>query len=103
MSRTSRSPPAPDPPADLPDLIRTDGPQRTAVMRLLMFVLAGLFFVLGIIGWLLPVVTGIPFYVLAAVCLGMADKRFARWINERERRLPEKFRRLLRKGRRPRA
>ena len=86
----------------MPDLIRTDGPQRTAFMRLLMLVLAGLFFVLGIVGWLLPVVTGIPFYVLAAVCLGMADRRVARWINERERRLPDKWRRLLRRGRKPR-
>src|SRR5262245_35338442 len=97
--RTPGAESAPHELPELPDLIRTDGPQRTAVVRIVLLVAAGFFFVLGVVGWLVPVVTGIPFYVLAAICLGMADRRFARWINKHERRLPAKVRHLLRRRR----
>jgi hypothetical protein len=111
MSRTPSSKPASDarpasapplePVVELPDLIRTDGPRRGAVVRVALLVAGAVFFVLGIVGWLVPVVTGIPFYILSAICLGMASRRIARWVNKHERRLPYKFRRLLRKRHKP--
>jgi hypothetical protein len=55
-------------------------------------------FVLGIVGWLVPVVTGIPFYIAALILLGVASDRVRRAINRMERRLPERIRRKLREA-----
>ena len=60
-------------------------------------------FVLGIIGWLIPVVTGLPFHAAALVLLGLASRRVARWINRLERRFPHRVRVHLRKWIRPAA
>ena len=81
---------------ELPDLIQQDGARPGMVKRVALLAAALLFVVLGIIGWLVPVVTGIPFYILALVCAGMASQRVAGWINRHERRLPAKWRLLLR-------
>jgi uncharacterized membrane protein YbaN (DUF454 family) len=53
-------------------------------------------FALAIVFWLVPVLSGIPFWVLGALVLGMASRRAARWINRQERRLPPSWRLLLR-------
>ena len=82
--------------AELPDLIPEPREGRGVGMRLVLALLTVVFVALGIIGWLIPVVTGVPFYVLAAITAGMASRRVARWINARERRLPLKWRRRLR-------
>ena len=66
------------------------------VKRVALLALALVFFVLGIVGWLVPVVTGIPFYILALACAGLASRRVAAWINRQERRLPRRVRLLLR-------
>lgn len=58
-------------------------------------------FALGVVFWLIPVVTGIPFYVAGLLLLGMASERARQWINRLERRLPLAWRRRLR--RRPRS
>jgi uncharacterized membrane protein YbaN (DUF454 family) len=55
-------------------------------------------FVFGILGWLVPVVTGIPFYVLGLILLGMASPSVQNWINRTETKLSPKWRRLLRAG-----
>jgi uncharacterized membrane protein YbaN (DUF454 family) len=55
-------------------------------------------FALGIVGWLIPVVTGIPFLVFGLVLLGMSSQRAREWINRAERRLPLRWRRRLRAG-----
>jgi uncharacterized membrane protein YbaN (DUF454 family) len=57
---------------------------------------AVILFALGIVGWLIPVVTGIPFYALGLVLLGMSSQRVREWINHAERRLPIHWRRRLR-------
>lgn len=44
------------------------------------------FFALGVVGWLVPVVTGIPFYILGLVTLGIASPGVARHINAWEQR-----------------
>ncbi len=82
------------------DLIATDGPERGAIARVALVVAAVVFVALGIAGWLIPIMSGVPFYVLALICLGMANRRVAKWVNQRERRLPQRWRRWLRPGRR---
>lgn len=64
--------------------------------RALLLTGAGCCFVLGVVGWLVPVVTGLPFYVAALILLAGASDRVRVWINARERRLPLAARRKLR-------
>lgn len=66
------------------------------VKRVVLLLLALVFVLLGIIGWLVPLVPGFPFYMLALACGGMASARVARWTNRQERRLPRRWRLLLR-------
>ena len=80
----------------LPDLISLEGPQRGVWKRIGLVSASVAFFALGIVGWLIPVMTGIPFHVLGLVTLGMASKPVARLINRWERRLPHRLRLLLR-------
>jgi uncharacterized membrane protein YbaN (DUF454 family) len=54
--------------------------------------------VLGVVGWLIPVVTGIPFYAAAIVLLAMASDRTREWVNGLERRLPHDTRVSLRRA-----
>jgi hypothetical protein len=81
----------------LPDLIKVDGRDRHPLHRAALFTGAVIFFVLGVIGWLLPVVTGVPFYIVAILLLGMASTRAANWFNAQERRMPYRWRVRLRK------
>ena len=85
-----------EPPADLPDLLASDGKRRPAWVRAVCLAGAFVFFLLGMVGWLIPVVTGIPFYLVALVLLGMASDRVLGGINRLERRLPDRWRRGLR-------
>jgi hypothetical protein len=64
----------------------------------LYFALAVLAFLGGLLGWLVPVVTGIPLFVVSAVFLAFASRRAVGWINALERRLPERWRRGLRRA-----
>ncbi len=54
-------------------------------------------FGLGVVGWLIPVVTGIPFYVAAIVLLAMASERARGWVNTLERRLAHDTRVAMRR------
>ena len=65
---------------------------------MLCFVGAGIFFVLGIVGWLIPVLTGIPFYVAGLALLALASDSARRLINRLERRLPRRLRWGVRHG-----
>jgi len=79
------------------DLLRVDERQRSVLAKSALLVAALLLFALGLIGWLVPVFTGIPFYLAGLVTLGMSSRRAARRINGWERRLPESWRRGLRR------
>lgn len=89
---------------ELPDLLPPSRRKLPLWQRLLYLVLGLLCLALGILGWLLPIVTGIPFYLLGLWLLGLSSGRARRWINRGERRLPYRVRLLLRriqdKGRR---
>ncbi len=82
---------------ELPDLLREQD-ERHPLWRRLLFLLGALVcFVAGVFGWLIPVMTGIPFYVAGLVLLGLASDRMRRWINRLERRLSEGTRRKIRR------
>jgi uncharacterized membrane protein YbaN (DUF454 family) len=80
----------------LPDLISCDGPDRGVWKRIGLISASVAFFSLGIVGWVIPVMTGVPFHVLGLITLGMASKPIARTVNRWERRLPHRLRLWLR-------
>ena len=81
---------------ELPELL-AERPKRLHVTwRVLALVGGALFMLLGVLGWLIPVVTGIPFYIIGLGLFGMASRRARRWINELEQHLPTKARLFLR-------
>jgi len=86
------------PDRDPPDLLREPEHHRPLWMRVLCFVGAGIFFVLGIVGWLIPVLTGIPFYVAGLALLALASDGARHLINRLERRLPRRVRWAVRHG-----
>lgn len=74
-----------------------DRPMGHPVLRVL-YLLAGLLcMVLGVVGWLVPIITGIPFYVLGAWLLGLSSRRARHGINALETKLPHGVRVRLRK------
>lgn len=83
---------------DLPDLLSERDNGYPAWKRTALFAVGSACMVLGVIGWLVPVVTGIPFYVAGIVLLGLASVRAARAINRLERRLPLRARLVLRRA-----
>jgi hypothetical protein len=86
------------PDEDPPDLLREQKHHRAFWVRVLCFAGAGIFFVLGIVGWLVPVMTGIPFYVAGLALLALASDGARRLINRLERRLPRRLRCAVRHG-----
>lgn len=70
---------------EIPDLLRVDGGEHPLLRRVLFSIGAAVCLVLGIVGWLVPVVTGVPFYVLGAVLLAKAVPSFGHWLNAKER------------------
>ena len=84
-------------PPHLPDLLPVHRHPRPLWLRLLFFFGALVCFGLGVVGWLIPVVTGIPFYVAAIVLLAMASERARGWVNTLERRLAHDTRVAMRR------
>ena len=83
---------------DLPDLLERHHPRRPLWVRALCVAGGVVFFALGVLGWLVPLVSGIPFYVLSLMLFGMASDRVRQWINRAERRLPHRVRVALRRA-----
>ncbi len=84
-------------PPPLPDLLRDQSQRHPFWLRIVFLGLAAVCFVGGVVGWLIPVVTGIPFYAAGLVFLGLASDRTRRLINRLERRLAESTRRRIRR------
>jgi hypothetical protein len=83
-------------PSEVSDLLPIHRHSRPLWLRLLCFVGAIICLVMGVVGWLIPVVTGIPFYAAAVVLLAVASDRTREWVNALERRLPHDTRISLR-------
>ena len=86
------------PSKDFPPLLRVSRTKAPLWRRILLIGGAMALFVVGIFGWLIPVVTGIPFYIAGLILLGMASPAVLKWINKAEARLSPKWRRRLRDG-----
>jgi MFS family permease len=90
-------PPSPAPP--LGDLI----PPRTTPLstgRRALYLIGGLLCMIGgVVGWLIPVVTGIPFYIAGAFMLAAVSPVARRSVNWVDRKLPDRMRRALRRNR----
>jgi uncharacterized membrane protein YbaN (DUF454 family) len=82
----------------LPDLLRQQDGRHPFWLRIFFLVAAMVCFVAGVVGWLIPVVTGVPFYVAGLVFLALASDRMRRLINRLERRLAESTRMRLRRA-----
>jgi uncharacterized membrane protein YbaN (DUF454 family) len=74
-------------PPDLPDLLRPGG-HRPLWIRALCLLGSLVFFALGVVGWLIPILTGLPFYAVALLLLALSSDRVGDWVNRMERRLP---------------
>ena len=83
--------------APLPDFLREQDGRHPFWLRLCFLAAALVCFVLGVVGWLIPVITGIPFYAAGLVFLGLASDRTRRFNNRMERRLSENTRRRIRR------
>ena len=81
----------------LPELLREQGGRHPVWLRVIFLAVALVCFAAGVVGWLIPVVTGIPFYAAGLVFLGLASDRTRRLINRLERRLSESTRRKIRR------
>lgn len=81
---------------DLPPLLRVPREPVPLGKRLLLIAGAILCFAVGIFGWLVPVVTGVPFYLLGLILLGSASRRVLEWVNRQEARLSPRWRKKLR-------
>ena len=81
----------------LPDLLRERDGRHPFWLRAVFLVAAVVCLALGVVGWLIPVVTGIPFYAAGLVFLGLASDRTRRFINRMERKLSENTRRRMRR------
>ncbi|MCC7014738.1 MAG: hypothetical protein IT454_19405 [Planctomycetes bacterium] len=83
----------------LGDLIEAQRPALPPVRRALYLAGGIVCMILGVVGWLVPIVTGVPFYILGFALLGLASPRAARWVNALDRRLPLRARLALRRRR----
>jgi hypothetical protein len=81
----------------LPDFLREQDGRHPFWLRVIFLLAALVCFVAGVVGWLIPVITGIPFYAAGLVFLGLASDRTRRFINRMERRLSENTRRKIRR------
>jgi len=81
----------------LPDLLLEQDGRHPFWLRVVFLVAALACFLAGVVGWLIPVITGIPFYAAGLVFLGLASDRTRRFINRMERRLSENTRRKVRR------
>ncbi|GJM22430.1 MAG: hypothetical protein DHS20C15_23450 [Planctomycetota bacterium] len=81
---------------ELGPLISEPHRERPLWQRVVLIVIAVLAFAAGVVGWLVPVITGIPFYVVGLVCLAKVSPWMATRINRLDERLSPRWRRGLR-------
>ena len=83
--------------SDLPDLLRLGG-HRPLWLRVVGLAGALVFFALGVVGWLIPVITGLPFYAVGLVLLALSSDRAGSVVNHLERRLSRGTRLAIRRA-----
>ena len=83
--------------APLPDLLRAHDGRHPFWLRVVFLAAAVVCFALGVVGWLIPIMTGLPFYAAGLVFLGLASDRTRRFINRMECKLSETTRVRIRR------
>lgn len=68
-------------------------------LKVLLVLAAIVCMILGFILWLIPVITGIPFWIIGFIILAAVSDRFRRLINRLEHKLPIRARIALRHAR----
>lgn len=82
--------------SNLPGLLPEDKGDP-GFLKKCMYVFGGLgLIVFGIVGWILPVLIGIPFIVGGLAMLSVAFKPLRKWVNYCEAKLPRSWRLYLR-------
>lgn len=82
----------------IPDLLPERSEKRAPWKRVALLVAAAVFFVVGTVGWIVPIVAGFPFYIASLVLLAMASDRMRKWINALDRKLSDRWRLKIRKA-----
>ena len=103
MTTTETKAPKPESSEELPELLKRGHPPLPLWKKVLCLAGAAVLFVLGIVFWLVPVVTGIPFHVGALILVGLTSDRVRGWVNALDRRLPHPLRKRLRRLRKRKA
>lgn len=80
----------------LPDLLPRTRKKRSVLQRVLYFGGAILCILLGIAATPVPVISGLPFYIIAALLLAATSPLARRLINRLDRKLPHRARLALR-------
>lgn len=80
----------------LGELLPPTPTERSMVRRAWLISLGCTLIVLGVIFWLMPVMTGIPFWLAGLVCLAKVSDRVRRAVNASDRVLPGRVRKALR-------
>lgn len=83
-------------PIGFDDLFDEHAPRRRLWQRAGLVLLALVCFALGVLGWLIPIMSGVPFHVGGLFLVGMVSPGIAKRLNGAERRLPQRLRKLLR-------
>jgi DMSO reductase anchor subunit len=81
----------------LSDFVPTTWVAKSLTGRLLMLLLAVGLLLLGLLGWIIPLITGVPFLIASVVAVAMASHRVCRWVNFVEGKFPVRLRRGLRR------
>ena len=68
-------------------------------LKAILVLAAILCMILGIIFWLIPIITGIPFWILGFIILATVSDKFRKLINRLEQKLPTRARIALRHAR----
>lgn len=91
------SPIEPSPPHDpFGELVPPFVGERSLVRRVTLITVGVVLLFLGIVFWLMPVMTGIPFWVAGLICLAKASEKVRVLVNGGDRRLPARLRKILR-------
>lgn len=78
-----------------PDLIPHEWTQRPWYVRLPLALFGLVLIVLGMLGWLMPVIPGFFLVPVGVVLIASTSRLFATRINALDRRLPRRVRRIL--------
>ncbi|MCB9833581.1 MAG: DUF454 family protein [Planctomycetes bacterium] len=82
--------------SEIPDLLPPRSRRRSIPVRVAALAAGVILFAVGIAGWILPFMPGVPFLVASAAMFAVGSRTLAELINKIEKKLPERVRVQLR-------